>query len=100
MPIKEILATVLAIIAVSGSIVGAKEYFISKAEASGMLVSNERANIETELRLIDLELSVLEGEYGDLQTSEKAEKKRNKRIEYLEHRQKILESRLMELKNK
>jgi hypothetical protein len=97
---KEILGTVLAVIAAASMMVGAKEYFVTKAEASNILVANERSNTETELRLITLELSLLEGEYGDLSISEKAERKKNKRIEYLLHRQKILEERLMELKDK
>jgi len=101
---KNVIGTIIALVSIIGASFGAKEYFVSRAEAASMhekqLVSSERSNIETELKLIELELELLEGEYETITTSGKSEKKRLNRIEYLHHRQKILETRLLQLRDK
>jgi hypothetical protein len=96
---SKIIGLILALITIIGASYGVQNYFVTKAEAEEIMVNSERGNIETELKLIELELELL-AERNSADLPEKQQKRDQKREEYLEHRQKILEERLLDLKDK
>jgi len=95
---KTIIGTVLTLITLVGAVVGFQSYFVTKAEAQQIMVTAERGNIETELKLVELEIELLES-YDSTILGDRQVKRNENRLEYLIRRRQILEERLIELRD-
>lgn len=89
-----LISSILALAGFGSLLFGVSNYFVSKAEAADIIARQQVERVETDLDLINLEITFLESEMRD--HPEDAEDLK-KKIDYLKERRAILMKYQLEL---
>jgi len=91
------ISSILGLAAFGSLLFGVSNHFVSKAEAADIVAAQQADRVDTDLKLLKLEMDFVESELDDKDTSEDDKKENEKRLEYLKSRRAILEQYQLEL---
>jgi parvulin-like peptidyl-prolyl isomerase len=101
-----LISSILGLAAFGSLLFGVSNHFVSKAEAADIVAAQQADRVDTDLKLIELEIQFVESELEDhadaAEDEDVAHEKREnlKRLEYLKSRRTILEQYQLELQAK
>lgn len=102
MPVAKItptglISSILALAAFGSLLFGVNNHFVSKAEAADIVAVQQADRVDTDLKLLELEMEFVESKLEDADTNDDDKKENEKRLEYLKSRRAILEEYQLEL---
>jgi len=92
-----LISSILGLAAFGSLLFGVNNHFVSKAEASDIVAAQQADRVETDLKLLELEMEFVESKLEDADTNDDDKKEHAKRLEYLKKRQTVLEQYQLEL---
>lgn len=102
-----LISSILALAAFGSLLFGVSNHFVSKAEAADIVAQQQVDRVDTDLKLIQLEVQFVESQLEDDSAAEVASpddaherQELKKRLEYLKERRAILEKYQLELQAK